>query len=238
MRRIAAILAGHFTLCGLAFAAAQDLPYPGDSGPRPDDVVQGTYVALRGSLTFDGKGTNASIPTTPTATALRPSHTVGGGAAIAAGIKLPYGFRVETEGLFRKRPVSSVALGGVTTPASGFIDTAASMTNVIWAPAFDGMPIRPMIGGGVGAAYTQSRVNDPAGATTYLQNSRWNLAYQGFAGLEIPVLPGAAITAQYRWMHTDNVTARCGTAGAATLTCRNIGFNDQGVDLGLTIALD
>lgn len=48
---------------------------------------------------------------------------------------------------------------------------------------------------------------------------------------------GAAVTATYRWMHTDNVTAKCGTGGAATLNCTNIGFNDQSVDLGLKIDL-
>lgn len=234
MRRIAAVLAGHFTLCGLAFAAAQDLPYPGDPAPGES----GTYVALRGSLTFDGKGANISVPTAPTATALRPSHAIGGGAAIAVGAKLPYGFRIETEGLYRKKPVSSVNVGGVATPATGYVDTIAPMLNVVWAPQFDGMPIRPLIGGGVGGAYSESRITDKTFANTYLQHSRWNLAYQGFAGLEIPILPGAALTAQYRWMHTDNVTARCGTAGAAALTCTKIGFNDQSVDLGLTIDLD
>ena len=237
MRRIAAVLAGHFVICGLAVAAAEDLPYPGDPATG-DSMVPDTYIALRGSLTFDGKGANITVPTTPAATSLRPSHAIGGGAAIAIGAKLPYGFRIEAEGVYRKKPVQSVNLGGVVTPASGFINTAAPMANLIWAPKFDGMPIRPMIGGGAGMAYTQSRINDPIGGTTYLQNAGWHFAYQGMAGLEIPVLPGAAITAQYRWMHTDNVTGRCGIGGAATLNCTKIGFNDQSVDLGRNNALN
>jgi opacity protein-like surface antigen len=235
MRRVAAVLAGHFVICSLAMAAAQDLPYPGD--PAPGDEFANTYVALRGSLTFDGKGANVRIPTTPAATSMRPSHAVGGGAAIAFGAKLPYGFRVEAEGVYRKKPVESVNLGGTVIPATGFIETAAPMANVIWAPEFDGMPIRPLIGGGAGMAYTLSRVTDSTLANTYLQNSGWHFAYQGFAGLEIPVLPGAAISATYRWMHTNNVTAKCGTGGAATLNCSKIGLNDQSIDLGLKIDL-
>jgi hypothetical protein len=85
--------------------------------------------------------------------------------------------------------------------------------------------------------YTQSRINDASLGTTFLQNSGWHFAYQGFAGLEIPVARGAAQQATYRWMHTDNVTAKCGAAGAPTLTCTNIGFDDQSVDLGLKIDL-
>lgn len=145
MRRVAAVLAGHFVICGLGFAAAQDLPYPGD--PVPGDSVGNAYIALRGSLTFDGKGANVGIPTTPAATALRPSHAIGGGGAIAVGVELPYGFRVEAEGVYRKKPVQSVTLGGTVIPATGFVETAAPMANLVWAPQFDGMPIRPVIGG-------------------------------------------------------------------------------------------
>ena len=218
MRRVAAVLTGHFVICGLAVAAAQDLPYPGDPAQSSAYGLEGTYVALRGSLTFDGKGANVTVPTTPAATSLRPSHDVGGGAAVAVGAMLPYGFRIEAEGLYRHKPVKNVNLGGVITPSSGYVETAAPMANLIWAPQFDGMPIRPMIGGGAGMAYTQSRINDNSLSTTYLQNSGWHFAYQGMAGLEIPLFPGAAFTAQYRWMHTDNVTSKCGTGGAATLT--------------------
>jgi opacity protein-like surface antigen len=57
------------------------------------------------------------------------------------------------------------------------------------------------------------------------------------AGVEIPVLPGASITAAYRWMHTGDVKSKCGISGAPTLTCGKIGFDDQGVDLGLKIDL-
>lgn len=233
MRHAAACLAGHFVICGLAVAAAQDLPYPGD----PAETDTGGYVALRGSLTFDGKGAAVSVPTGSGPVALRPSHAIGGGGAVAVGATLPYGFRVELEGLYRNRPVKSVDVGGTAVPGGGYVQTAAPMANLIWAPKFDGMPIRPMIGGGVGMAYDQSRVNDWAGGNIYLRNAGWHFAYQGMAGLDVPVAPGASITAQYRWMHTDNVTARCGTGGAPTLTCRKIGFDDQGVDLGLKLDL-
>jgi opacity protein-like surface antigen len=237
MRRIAAFLAGHFTICGLAFAAAQDLPYPGD--PAPGEEMAGkTYIALRGSLTFDGKGAGVTVPTTPAATSLRPSHDVGGGGVIALGAELPYDFRVEVEGSYRHKPVKNVSLGGVLTPATGYVETAAPMLNLLWAPKFDGMPIRPVLGGGVGMAYTQSRINGASLATTYLSNAGWHFAYQGIAGVEIPLAPGAAFTANYRWMHTDNVRARCGTGGAATLTCTKIGFNDQGVDMGVKLDLN
>lgn len=236
MRRAAAILAGHFVICGLGWAAAQDLPYPGD--PAPGEGPSGLYVALRGSLTFDGKGANVSVPTTPAATALRPSHAVGGGGSMALGAELPFDFRLEAEGSYRKRPVQIVNLGGAVLPAAGNVQKAAGMLNLLWAPKFEGMPIRPYIGGGAGMAYTYGQVNNATTpADVYLQNSGWRFAYQAMAGLEIPVAPGASLTAQYRWMHTGNVRARCGVAGAPALTCTKIGFDDQGVDLGLKIDL-
>ncbi len=236
MRRTVALLAGHFTICGLAWAAAQDLPYPGD--PPPGEGPSGVYVALRGSLTFDGRGANVSIPTTPTATALRPSHDVGGGASLALGTELPFELRAETELLYRNRPVKNVTLGSTTAAGGGHNQNAALMANLVWAPKFDGMPIRPYIGGGVGTAYTYGQINDASGANIYLQNTGWHFAYQGMAGLEIPLMPGASLTAGYRWMHTDNVRGRCGTSGLApALACTKYGFDDQGVDLGFKIDL-
>lgn len=236
MRRAVTVLAGPFLIGGLGLAAAQDLPYPGDPLPG-EETVGRTYIALRGSLTFDGKGANITVPTTPAATSLRPSHDVGGGASIALGATLPYGFRLEAEGLYRNKPVKTVNLGGTVLPGTGSLQSAATMANLIWAPQFGDMPIRPLIGGGAGMAYTYGRASDPNGADVYLQNGGWHFAYQGMAGLEIPVAPGASLTALYRWMHTGNVKSRCGTSGAASLTCTKIGFDDQGVDLGLKIDL-
>jgi len=239
MRR--AVLTGHFLLCSLALALAQGAPplppYPGDSAPGDDWSPTGAYVALRGSLTFGGKGPTVSVPTTPTATALRPAHDVGGGGAIALGVELPFDLRLEAEGLYHNRPVQTVTLGGVTAAGNGSLQTAATMANLVWAPQVDGFPIRPLIGGGAGMAYTYGQASDLSGANVYLQNGGWHFAWQGMAGLEIPVLPGASLTAMYRWMHTGNVKSKCGVAGAPALSCTKIGFDDQGVDLGLKIEL-
>ncbi len=236
MRR--AVLTGHFLICSLAMALGQDLPYPGD--PPADDASwgpTGTYVALRGSLTFGGKGPTVSVPTTPAATALRPAHDMGGGGAIALGAELPFDFRLEAEGSYHNRPVKTVTLGGVTAAGSGSLETAATMANLVWAPRFDDLPFRPLIGAGAGMAYTYGDVTDPSGANVYLKNGGWHFAWQGMAGVEIPVLPGASFTAAYRWMHTGNVKSRCGVAGAPALSCSKIGFDDQGVDLGFKIDL-
>src|SRR5262249_26656869 len=152
MRR--AVLTGHFLLCSLAMALGQDLPYPGD--PPPDQAFwgpAGAYVALRGSLTFGGKGPTVSVPTTPTATALRPAQEVGGGGAIAVGVELPFDFRLEAEGSYHNRPVNNVTLGGITAAGSGHLQTAATMANLVWAPKIDDFPVRPLIGGGAGMAY-------------------------------------------------------------------------------------
>lgn len=236
MRRAAAILAGHFTICSLAFAAAQDLPYPGDPIPGAE-TASDTYIALRGSMTFDGKGAGVSVPTTPTATSLRPSHAIGGGASVALGARLPYGFRVEAEGLFHRKPVQSVNVGGTVTPGAGFVDTAAPMGNLIWAPEFDGIPVHPLIGAGAGMAYSHSRVTDPTQANTYLQHSGWHFAYQAMAGLEVPIAPGTSVTAMYRWMNTNNIPASCGIGGAAGLACK-VRSVDQSIDLGLNLDLN
>lgn len=252
----ASLMAGPVLLCGLAAALgpnalAQDysrLPYPGDP-PPPEST---TYVTLRGSLAFAGKDGVTSVGAA-TLTDLRGAHDVGGGAAIALGMTMPLGLRVEAEGLFRRLPETSATLGGpalgFTIPASGFRDVAAVMGNVFWDLPVGDFPVHPFVGIGGGMAYTHGRlwhpnatninlaISDPVPSTVYMTNSSWRFAWQTMAGVTVPVAPGARLSAMYRYMQVNGVSGKCGNAGLApALACR--GDNaDHSVDLGLELDL-
>jgi opacity protein-like surface antigen len=235
MRLSSAALAGIFLVSGLAAAIAQDdgfgyLPYPGEGN-------SGLYASLRGSMALAGKDGATTVPTAPTPVALRGSHDTGYGGSIVLGGHLPLGFKVELEGLYRRRPYESVNLGGISSAASGFRDVAAPMGNLLWEMPIDGVPIRPFIGGGAGMAYTHSRLNDPTGGNIYMKNSNWHFAWQGMAGFKLDVAPGARLSAMYRYFQVDDVAGRCGIAGQApALACR-ASNTDQSVDLGLELDL-
>ena len=110
------------------------------------------------------------------------------------------------------------------------------MGNLIWDLPLGDFPIQPFIGGGGGMAYTHTRLQDPTGGNVYLTNSDWHFAWQGMAGVTVPVAPGARLSAMYRYMRMANVVGKCGIGGAPTLACK--GDNtDQSIDLGLEIAL-
>lgn len=236
------VLAGLFLAGGLAAAIAQDdgygnLPYPGDDASN-------LYVGLRGSLAFRGKDGATTVPAAPpaipAAVALRGSHDTGYGGSLVLGAHLPYGFKTELEGLFRRNPTSSINLGGTIIPATGFRDTAAVMGNLLWEVPFEetGLPVRPFLGAGAGMAYTHSRLNsDPILGNTYQQASDWRFAWQALAGVKFDVAPGARVTAAYRYLQTDNVRSKCGTGGAPTQTCITPKTADQSVDIGLELDL-
>jgi len=173
--------------------------------------------------------------------ALRGSHDTGYGGSLVLGAHLPYGFKTELEGLFRRNPSTSLNLAGTTLAATGFRDTAAVMGNLLWeVPLAEetGLPIRPFLGGGGGMAYTHGRLNsDPILGNTYQQTSDWRFAWQAIAGVKFDVAPGTRVTAAYRYFQTDKIRSKCGTGGAPTQTCITPKTADQSVDFGLELDL-
>jgi opacity protein-like surface antigen len=203
-----------------------------DDGPAAAGI--GGYVALRGSLAFSDH-LNSNMPTTP-ATAMHAGYHVGGGGSLVAGAHLPYGFKVEFEGLYRYQPLNYVSLAGTATPAHGQAQIGAPMFNLLWDIPIPGFPLRPFVGAGVGAAYVATDIRDPANLNTYYKSDKWALAYQFMGGAEIPLSPSSRFTAMYRWLQIDSLTGACGASGPASLSCK-AGINSQSVDLGLEMDL-
>lgn len=110
-------------------AAAQDSGFGYCFEPGPDSNFP-TFAGLRGSLAF-ATSVKTNVPTTPP-TSLRASFNTGGGASVYIGMRLPYGFKAELEGLYRNQKLGSVAVNNVSASASGYGQMAAPMLNLYW----------------------------------------------------------------------------------------------------------
>jgi opacity protein-like surface antigen len=219
-------------LAAAAPAWAQDTGY-GYRFRTDSDPGISAYAGLRGSLAFSGNA-KTTIPTTPPA-ALRASYNTGGGGSVFLGAKLPFGLRLEAEGLVRYLPFDQVTTG---TPAvaRGHTSVVAPMANLMWDLPIPDFPVRPFIGAGIGGANVSANLRDATNANTYLKSDNWGMAYQLMGGASFPVTQNTRFTAMYRWLQVDNVHAACGTSGAPTLSCRS-SLNSQSVDLGLEMDL-
>lgn len=219
-------LAALLLACPVA-AAAQDESYSdpaGDSGlPR--------FAGLRGSFAFVNVA-STTVPATPPS-GLRASFDKGGGGSVYIGARLPEGFRVELEGLYRYLPIRSVNVGGIGTDyvAGGHAHLGAPMVNLLFDLPVPDYPARPFIGAGLGGAYISADAADNSG-NDYLRTSRWHFAYQFMGGLEFPMSESSRVTAMYRWLRVDDVKSKCGVAGAASFACKTR-FDTQSLDLGL-----
>lgn len=223
--RSGVVLAALLLTCPVA-ALAQDGQFEqaGDSGlPR--------FAGLRGSLAFLSMA-STTVPATPPA-GLRTSFDNGGGGSIYVGQRLPAGFRVELEGLYRYLPIRSVNVNNNTNDyvAGGHAHLGAPMVNLLFDLPVDPYPVRPFFGAGLGGAYIAADAADGAG-NDYLRTSSWHFAYQFMAGLEAPINDTSRFTVLYRWLNVDDVNAKCGLSGAPTLACKTR-FNTQSLDLGL-----
>ena len=195
--------------------------------------------SLRGSLAFSGEA-KTTVPTA-TPTSLRASYNTGGGGSVYIGTRLPLGFRIEAEALYRYLPFNQVNLAGTPSVAKGQASIGAPPWSICCGTyRFPDFPFLgfPFIGAGIGGAYTSSvdRCDDPANANTYLTTHRFAPAYQFMGGAEVPLSQSSRFTAMYRWLQVDGLNGGCNTSGSATLFCKS-NINTQSVDLGLEMDL-
>jgi opacity protein-like surface antigen len=211
-------------------AAAQDSGFGYRFEPGPDSDFP-AFAGLRGSLAF-ATSVRTTVPTTPP-TSLRASFNTGGGASVYIGMRLPYGFKAELEGLYRNQKLGSVAVNNVSASASGYGQMAAPMLNLYWDVPVSDFPVRPFIGAGIGYGWTETSLHSVGGVSTgaYLHSDNWRLTYDAMAGLEVPLSASSRVTAMYRWLG-QNSAYKCGTAGAGTSKCP-ADFNESSIDLGL-----
>jgi len=223
--RSSIVLAALLLACPLA-AAAQDAQFE-----QADDSGLPRFAGLRGSFAFITVA-STTVPATPPQ-GLRASFDNGGGGSVYVGTRLPAGFRVELEALYRYLPISSVNLGDITTDyiAGGHTHLGAPMLNLLYEVPVSDYPMRPFFGAGLGGAYIAADAND-ANGNDYLRTSNWHFAYQFMGGLEVPLSESSRATFMYRWLNVDDVKAKCSVGGASTLACK-ARFNTQSLDLGL-----
>ena len=231
--RTGVVLAALLLVVPLTAAAQED--GAGDPSDSPWDSSLPRFAGLRGSFAFINSA-STSVPATPP-TGLRASFDNGGGGSVYVGARLPEGFRVELEGLYRYLPVHSVNVGNNSTDyvAGGHAHLGAPMVNLLFDFPVSDYPARPFIGAGLGGAYISADAADAAG-NDYLRTSSWHFAYQFMGGLEFPMNETSRLTAMYRWLQVDDVNSKCGISGAASFACK-ARFNTQSLDLGLEMDL-
>jgi opacity protein-like surface antigen len=204
---------------------------------QPDDFSDSTSGAsgmagLRGSLAFNNT-ISAHDNLTPQDTVKANSH-VGGGGSFYWGTRLPYGFKVELELLFRAASLDKGTVNGTTGELRGYTDMAGPMANAYWyAPVGDNLlGLHPFIGGGVGYLWNEAGLDNVAGTSfPTVRDDDWRLAYNVMVGASFALNDNSRMTAMYRWLHED-IGINCNSG----IKCSG-GFSSPSVDLGLEFDL-
>lgn len=127
----------------------------------------------------------------------------------ALGYRFPWA-RLEANVSYRQNDVDGVEVGGVDFGSDGDTKALVGLVNLYLEPDL-GLPLRPYVGGGVGAAYlsvdtgdgSPLEIDDEAGAFT------WNL----LAGLGYDLTESLALTATYRYLRLEGTDFSADLAG-------------------------
>jgi opacity protein-like surface antigen len=127
----------------------------------------------------------------------------------AAGYKFPW-FRLEANVSYRRNDVDKVKADGADTGGDGDVESLVGLVNAYLDLDLD-LPVRPFVGGGIGAAYLKVDagdnspidVDDDAGAFA------WNL----LAGVGYDVTESVALTATYRYLRLEGTDFSADLAG-------------------------
>lgn len=117
--------------------------------------------------------------------------------AATAGYSFCYGFRLEGELARRSNDLDRLMIDGAPGPISddGEITMSSVMLNVIYEIPL-GIPVRPYIGAGAGAAYADFEMDASLGV---MSDDNWAFAWQAIAGLNLEVAPEWEVFAQYQY---------------------------------------
>jgi outer membrane protein OmpA-like peptidoglycan-associated protein/outer membrane protein W len=142
----------------------------------------------------------------------------------SVGYGLGNGLRFEIEGDYRDNKVNKFSATGGPYAAGGDEEKIGAMVNALYD--FNISPlVVPYVGAGVGYSWTYLRnlnAYTPAGTSVRAEDWAGSFAYQGIAGVGIPIppIPGLAITAEYRFFGLGENTSFHGAsynaAGAVT----------------------
>ena len=199
---------------------------------------EGPYVAaaVTGSKLQKPKQTIANAPTPGSTLQVVNDVNFGWGGQVEVGYAFK-ALRVEAEigrKSNRSESYSAISPIAITIPQRGKNTTTRYMGNVFFDIPVRDLPIRPFIGGGIGAARSYvSTFAAPARApnappSQLIAFSETRFAYQLMGGSSVHLSPHAALTAEYRWLDSGTVHGLDARGQPATRTLRG-----SNIDVGL-----
>jgi outer membrane protein OmpA-like peptidoglycan-associated protein len=173
-------------------------------GPASAEQMTSWYGAIEGGGNwvedFDMQEYVTPLGPPPATSSL---HLDAGWAALASlGYAYDNNWRFEVEGGYRYNQFDSITpLGGPSTPIDGDFHQFTLMANSLYDfPSDKGVTFT--LGGGVGAHYAKM-TSDNLG--TAFDGDDVSLAFQGFAGLSVPVASWLDMSLNYRFLFVPNV---------------------------------
>ena len=170
------------------------------------------YVALRGGAAFADDTSFGVLGTD-----VNTSYDTGPFVAGAVGYQFNNtGLRVEGELGYLENSVDTHDVGGVAfanDDATGDTSAFFGLASVYYDLPFNS-PIRPFVGGGIGAADVSFENHGTSATGTVLDDSNTAFAWHLTAGVNYDISPNMALEVGYRYMEFDgiDVTATDGTA--------------------------
>lgn len=151
------------------------------------------------------------------------------------------GFRVEVEGNYRHNSIRRSTFTGGFVGSSGSLRTYGGMVNALYdfSLASFGLPnISPYLGAGVGygqSQYNRVTLRNGAIGLSSIGSGNGNFAYQGIAGIAFglgDIVPGLALTTEYRYYGTLDTSQRFAvTAPGVATSARSGKLNNGNHDL-------
>ena len=147
------------------------------------------------------------------------------------------GLRTELEGRYNYNDVNNRVLTGVASNTTGHTESYGALVNVLYdfnLPQFGiNLPITPYVG--VGAGYLWTHLSPLTstfdnGSVLRTGGTNGSFAYQGIVGIayNVPMVPGLAVTAEYRYLGQLNQQAFQGEYFRPTGTAKgNVDFDEQ-----------
>jgi OOP family OmpA-OmpF porin len=144
-----------------------------------------------------------------------PEAKVGYGGNLAGDAKLGYGLgnglRFEVEGVYLHDSLGKAKFYGSSSHGSGTENSYATFVNALYDIDFGSPTVTPYLGAGVGYLWqslSDVGLNRSDLGGTSLEGTAGSFAFQGIAGLAVPVasLPGLAFTAEYHFIGTVGST--------------------------------
>ncbi|MDB5380998.1 MAG: hypothetical protein JWO26_630 [Rhodospirillales bacterium] len=195
-----------------ALLAATMLALPLAAQAQP---VTGLYI---------GAGAGANFLQSTKDAGIEVSSDIGLVGVASIGFGFGNGLRLEVEGSFRTNDAERIQAGNTRFSSGGTIRTYGAMANVLYELPLGA--VRPYVGVGAGYVIHDYDVRGRTATTsTSISDDEGNFAFQGIAGLAIPIaaVPGLAITAEYRFLGTlghelERTTTTTSAVGVATTT--------------------